>query len=96
MSHIVESGVLSEHGECFSTVCCPPVLAPGPHVHSIVNDELLAGPSFSDAFRRMVSFVDALLFNSVQSDSSSEDELAPTRFKDYPPEIVVVAHNGIK
>ena len=94
--HIVEFGVLSERGECFSTVCCPPVLTPGPHVHGIANGELLAGPSFSDAFRRMVVFVHTLLFNCVQSDSSSEDELAPTRFKDHPPDVVVVAHNGIK
>jgi DNA polymerase III alpha subunit (gram-positive type) len=65
-------------------------------VHGIANDELLAGPSFSEAFRRMVVFVHTILFNSVQSDGSSEDELAPTRFKDYPPEIVFVAHNGIK
>ena len=36
--HIVEFGVLSEHGECFSTVCCPPVLTAGPHVHRIVID----------------------------------------------------------
>jgi len=44
----------------------------------------------------MVVFVHALPFNSVQSDNSSEDELSPTRFKDHPPDIVVVAHNGVK
>ena len=62
-------------------------------MHGIANDELLAGPSFSEAFRRMVVFVHKLLFNFVQSDGSSEDELAPTRFKDHSPDVVVVAHN---
>jgi DNA polymerase III alpha subunit (gram-positive type) len=95
-NHIVELGVLSEHGEYFSTVCCPPMLTPGPRVHGIANDELLAGLSFSEAFRRMVVFVHALLLNSVQSDSSSEEELAPTRFKDHAPDVVLIAHNGSK
>ena len=48
--HIVEFGMLCESGECFSTVCNPPVLTPGPHVHGIDNEELLAGPAFEEAF----------------------------------------------
>ena len=100
--HIVEFGVLCDSGECFSTVCCPPVLTPGPHVHGIPNEELLAGPSFQEAFKRMMSFVDGLCLISVQSESSSDEEskvlthsgLSLTHFRDPAPDVLIVAHNG--
>ena len=72
--HIVESGLLCENGECFSTVCCPPVMTPGPHVHGISNEELCLGPPFVIAFERMVRFIECLLLVSIDSeDESSED-----------------------
>lgn len=94
--HIVEVGLLCASGECFSTVCCPPIMTPGPHVHGIPDEELVLGPSFPQAFKRMTEFVDALLLISVQSDDSSDDEVPPLCFKDSPPEVVLVAHNGYK
>ena len=45
--HVVEVGVVTESGACFSTVVCPPVLAQGPAVHGIPNAELIEGPSFA-------------------------------------------------
>ena len=92
--------MLCESGECFSTVCNPPVLTPGPHVHGIDNEELLAGPAFGEAFARMVAFVHGLVLTCVESCSSSDDgdspELPPARFKECEPEVLIVAHNGRK
>ena len=95
--HIVEFGLLCENGECFSTVCCPPVMTPGPHVHGISNEELCLGPPFVIAFARMVHFIECLLLVSIDSeDESSEDgELPTTRFKEQV-EVILVAHNGYK
>ena len=92
--HIVEFGLLCSSGECFSTVCCPPIMTPGPHVHGIENDELASGPCFAEAFTRMLQFVECRLLISVGSDESSEDEIRATRFKDELPSAVMVAHNG--
>ena len=98
--HIVEFGLLCETGECFSTVCCPPVMTPGPHVHGIANEEVSLGPPFVIAFERMVRFINELLLITVEgameSDASSQEELLPVRFKERPPEVVLVAHNGYK
>ena len=46
----------------------------------------------------MVDFLETLIVISVQNeDSSSEDdELLPLRFKESPPEVVLIAHNGYK
>ena len=92
--HIVEFGLLCSSGECFATVCCPPTMTPGPHVHGIENDELAKGPCFEEAFTRMVQFVEWRLMLSMESDDSSEDEIPATRFKDERPSPVMVAHNG--
>ena len=102
--HIVEFGVLCDSGECFSTVCCPPKLTPGPHVHGIANEELLAGPTFKEAFERMMNFVNGLCLTSVPSESSSDDnseglpshDLRVTSFRDPAPDVLIVAHNGRK
>ena len=55
--HIVEIGLLSEQGQCFSTVVRPPVLKAGPHIHGIDNEELSQGPWFCEAFTRMLHFI---------------------------------------
>ena len=92
--HIVEAGLLSETGECFATVCCPPVLTPGPHVHGISDEELAVGPTFIQMIQRMIDFLNGLLLTSVPLDDSSDDEISQLRFSD--PELVLVAHNGLK
>ena len=56
--HIVEFGLLCSSGECFATVCCPPIMTAGPHVHGIENDELVKGPCFEEAFTRMLEFLE--------------------------------------
>ena len=88
--HIVEFGLLCETGECFSTVCCPPVMTPGPHVREIANEELSLGPPFAIAFERMVWFITELLLitveGAIESDASSQQELPPVRFKEPVPQ----------
>ena len=94
--HIVEIGLLSEQGQCFSTVVRPPELKPGPHVHGIDNDELIQGPWFREAFKRMVEFVQYLQMNDMEVNETSEEELPAVRFKHPEPEVLLVAHNGRK
>ena len=52
----------------FQAGCCPPILAPVPHVHGITNEELSQG-------RDMLGFVRNLALTVVEDDSSSDDEL---------------------
>ena len=95
--HIVEIGVLSENSECFSTVICPPVFKDGPAVHGIVEEELKAGPSFAVAFHRLFRFCQNIAECAVTEDyTSEEEEVAPSVLKEAPPDIVIVAHNGIQ
>ena len=96
--HIVEIGVLCEHSEIFSTVVCPPVFRDGPAVHGISHEELSEGPSFTQAFHRLFRFCQNLAEQSViEGDVSEEDEeeTAPSVLKERPPDIVVIAHNGV-
>ncbi len=94
--HIVEIGVLCEHSECFSTVVCPPTFADGPTVHGIPDEELREGPCFRDAFGRLLRFCRNLAENAVTAgDSSEEEEARPPTLKDAPPQVVIVAHNGV-
>ena len=66
-------------------------------MHGIPDEELAMGPSFSQVFKRITDFLDALLLISVQSeDSSDDDAVSSLRFRDSPPEVVLVAHNGYK
>ena len=65
-------------------------------MHGISDEELVLGPSFPQAFTRMTEFVDALLLISVQSDDSSDEDVLPLRFRESPPDVVSVAHNGHK
>ena len=46
----------------------------GPGVHGIEQDELLTSPHFHEVFPRMLTFVNAIVENSLeQADSSDED-----------------------
>ena len=76
---IVEIGVIAgDSGAVFSTVVRPEAPPPeGPTAHGIDNAELAEGPTFPEAFARMVAFLDYLSQSAVVSDSdSSADEMA--------------------
>ena len=68
----------------------------GPLVHGIADEELREGPSFTEAFHRMYSFCENLSAMAVIDDDSSSDEAAPPTLREYPPRIMICAHNGLK
>ena len=73
----------------------PPQSGDAPNVHGVQEDELREGPSFNVAFRRLYRFCQNISEMAVCADDSSEDECSETILKDTPPEILIVAHNGI-
>jgi DNA polymerase III epsilon subunit-like protein len=96
LDHIVEMGVVANTGEVFSTVVKPPVLSSIPSVHGIEDTELAKGPAFPEAFARLVRFLDGLSENALSEDESSTDELAVSHLKSVIPDVILVAHNGIR
>ena len=99
--HVVEIGVLCEHSECFSTVVCPPVFGDGSNVHGIPDEELREGPTFREAFERLLRFCEnvaecAVIDGAPSRDDEEEDEVSLPTLKETPPEIVIVAHNGVR
>ena len=95
--NIVEVGVVGEHGATFSTVVCPPIVPAGPAVHGIDQSELQQGPVFACVFDRLARFLDHLAESAVTDDESSADEVAVLpSLKSELPEVVMVAHNGMK
>ena len=97
---IVEIGLLDGLGNAvFSTVVRPPVL-PGdePAVHGIGPAELMAGPTFAEACRRLLRFVENIVEMALAEDSDSsacEGSYMPA-LREKPPAVVLVAHNGFK
>ena len=97
--HIVEIGVLSQYNAVFQTVVCPPVFSAEPGVHGIHDDELREGPTFAEAFARMVVFLDNSTCMAVSDDGESSDDenrCCQPRLKDRPPSVVLAAHNGFR
>jgi DNA polymerase III epsilon subunit-like protein len=99
--HIVEIGCVDAKGLVFTTVVNPLVMSSGPAVHGISDTELMKGPTFNVAFSRFVYFLESLVdnaFSTDDEDSSIELPDQPTlpHVKAESPEVVVVAHNGIK
>lgn len=99
--HIVEIGAIDAKGVVFSTVVNPLVTSNGPAVHGISDAELLEGPTFPEAFPRLVRFLESLAENAFSSDdeSSSTELLEEPRLphvRAVTPDIVLVAHNGMK
>ena len=95
--NIVEVGVVDEYGATFSTVVCPPFVPAGPTVHGIEESEMQQGPTFARAFERLTRFIDNLAENAVSDGESSADELmALPNLKSELPEVVLVAHNGMR
>ena len=98
---IVEVGIVSEHGACFSTVVRPPVVPTEAEcdnsVHGIPAAELRAGPEFKAAYARMIAFLLHLEVSTARlDDSDSEAEPCVTTSYDDPPQILLVSHNGLK
>ena len=98
---IVEVGIVSEHGACFSTVVRPPAVPTETDcdnsVHGIPAAELRGGPEFKIAYTRMISFLEHLQVSTARlEDSDSEAEPCMTTSYDDPPQILLVSHNGLK
>ncbi len=87
-------------GACFSTVVSgAQTSANEPAVHGIAHEEIAQGPSFSEAWARFVAFAEGLIDLSLQEESgdSEDDGLPrPPRTPSEPPEMLVVAHNGVR
>ena len=105
-NHVVEIAACeapSHHaalGACFSTVVSgAQASANEPAVHGIAPAEIAQGPDFSEAWARFVAFADGLIDSSLQEESSdSEDDGSPRppRPPSEPPDILIVAHNGMR
>ena len=68
-------------------------------VHGISLEEIAQGPRFAEAWSRFVAFADGLVDFSLQEESSdSEDDGSPRppRPLSEPPDILIVAHNGMR
>ena len=90
-------------GACFSTVVSgAQTSANEPAVHGIAPAEIAQGPNFSEAWARFVAFAEGLIDLSLLDDSGdtydSEDDGSPgpPRTLSEPPEMLVVAHNGVR
>ena len=99
--HIVEIGSVDARGVVFSTVVKPLVMSSELGVHGISDAELLDGPTFDIVFPRFVCFLESLVdnaFSADEEDSSLElpEQSTLPHVKTESPEIVFVAHNGIK
>ena len=95
--NIVEIGVVDDCGATFSTVVRPPIVPAGPTVHGIEESEMQQGPTFACAFDRLMRFLDNLAESAVSGGESSADELmALPSLKSELPDVVLVAHNGMR
>ena len=83
-------------GAAFSTVVCASAEDTAFHVHGIEAHEIAAGPDFSVAWLRFLSFVENLQMSYVHdcSDSDCEPEEIPTRLPSELPAVLMAAHNG--
>lgn len=89
-------------GACFSTVVAveqeilsAPRAREAAAIHGLCDEEILAGPSFRECWRRFLAFVDSLLCARVQEWSdSSDDEPPTTRPADEQATLLIAAHNG--
>ena len=87
-------------GASFATVVSgAPDPGDAPAVHGIGPEEIARGPLFSEAWSRFVSFADGLLDARLQEepvDSEDEGSPRPARPPSEPPQLLVLAHNGIR
>ena len=90
-------------GACFSTVVSgAQASANEPAVHGIAPAEIAQSPNFSEAWARFVAFAKGLIDLSLPDDSGDtydsedDDSQGPPRMLSEPPELLVVAHNGVR
>ena len=97
--NIVEIGALigSTRG-MFSTVVHPghDETPDDASVHGIPRAELLCGPRFAEAFRRLEHFLQYASLSVLESDDDSEDGRLPPAAMKQNVEVAVAAHNGLK
>ena len=94
---IVEIGVWADASRAaFSTVVKPAMMPKDAGVHGISPEELLEGPSFAEAFRRMVAFLEKLADEALAEEDSSSEEGASDlpRLRSDVPSVLLAAHNG--
>ena len=96
---IVEIGALIDGSRAmFSTVVHPGYDASldDASVHGIPHQELLSGPCFAEAFRRLDRLLRHASLSVVESDDDSEDDRSPAVAMKQNLEVALVAHNGAK
>ena len=82
-------------GACFSTVVSgAQASANEPAVHGIAPAEIAQGPNFSEAWARFVAFAEG--DGGDTYDSEDDGSQGPPRMLSEPPELLVVAHNGVR
>ena len=104
---IVEIAAVHAHGDvrmncgCFSTTVQvhPDILnergEEAFEVHGITDEEITQGPSFEQAWKRFLKWIDDLTNSDTKYNSESDDDIgSPTRLEN--PVVVLVAHNGIR
>ena len=96
---IVEIGILADASRAaFSTVVRPSALPLDAGIHGISPEELLDGPPFEEAFKRMATFLDKLACSALSDDdgsSSDEDGSELPRLRSAVPSVLLAAHNGV-
>ena len=84
-------------GACFSTVVSG-ASGDASAVHGISLEEIAQGPRVAEAWARFVAFAEGLIDLSLHESGDSEDDGFPRtpRPPSEPPEMLVVAHNGVR
>ena len=85
-------------GACFSTVVSGSQSS-GDFVHGIAPEVIWQGPPFAEEWARFVAFAEGLLDLSLQEepeDSEDEDAPRPARQPSEPPQLLVLAQNGVR
>ena len=87
-------------GASFATVVSgAPDPGDSPAVHGIAPEEIARGPLSSEAWSRFVAFAEGLVDSRLQEepeDSEDEGSPRPARPPSEPPQLLVLAHNGIR
>ena len=85
----------------FATTVRPIHVPDGPGVHGIEKDELLTSPYFHEVFQRLLSFLKAIVENSLEQTDSSDEDTSDNMgqlplLKDPTPRVLLVGHNAMQ